>query len=116
MKNKAILIGILILLVIVIISIGFYFLAEEENPKGQSCEITDDCNLAEDEICVNNKCMKDNFTCKTILNKKTTPDEPGTVTCSAEPWLYINPETNECMLRGCGYSPYTSPGEGWIRI
>lgn len=75
------------------------------------CKDVIDCDFKNSEFCLNNKCLR----CKTILNGKKT-EKPGVVTCQAFPDLYINLETKECVYRGCGYSPYTSPGEGWIRI
>lgn len=50
--------------------------------------------------------------CKSI-NKKVS----NGLTCQAQPWLFMNNKTKDCLYRGCGYSPYTSPeGEDWARL
>lgn len=57
----------------------------------------------------------DSNDCKSF-NKRVNL-QPGMTTCMAEPYLYINKKTRDCLYRGCGYdNPFTSPGEDWIRI
>ena len=57
-----------------------------------------------------------NTPCKKIINERTSPPDPNVAVCLAMPELWKNPATGECMYRGCGYSPYGSPGSGWIQI
>lgn len=75
----------------------------------ENCYNPDFKNVLDFEWCVKNRCIK----CKTI-NQGNVPK--GTAVCQAMPHLYMNLRTKDCLFRGCGYSPYTSPGEGWIRI
>jgi hypothetical protein len=52
--------------------------------------------------------------CKKISNKRTL--DANIVTCHAEPHLWKNLFTGECIYTGCGYGPYNFSRPGWIRI
>ena len=88
---------LVILILILLISLFFTFKTKED----------DDLNFKEYGDLNYNDCKS--FNTPVTLSRDTA-------VCSALPWLFINKVTKDCLYRGCGYSPYTSPGEDWIRI
>ena len=117
MKKKV----IIIILVLIITSIISSIILSHSPTKvkipmlPESCNVSYECGTDSMSAGIEHKCIS----CKKIINRKSRWDKIisyGKVQCMAGTSLYLNPNTRECTIIGCGAGSRDLISEEWIRV